>query len=295
MKTIKKSATVNCPNCKKKENIKLIFKDKFSVYFCKTCLNGFTHPVPLRMEKYYKNTYWKSKGIVGKLKDFIFSFFQKRRKTWIKNSFSKGRILDFGAGEGEFSKYFSNEYKVDSLEQENARITNKAVIKKNFLSFKVDYKYNSICFWESLEHVVSPQAYLQKANSLLDKNGKIFIEFPRFNSFESKLFGKNWFHLDIPRHVSHLTDKGIVTLLKRVGFKNVRVENVFSLEYAPWGFTASLLNYIKKDTTDYLKKSGNVLFFILILPIILFSIIIEALLFLISESPIGLAVAEKNE
>lgn len=287
--------TFQCPNCLQKGRVHKIIGGAFSVYFCGSCDNGFTYPAPKSIEKYYHNHYWTSSNLVGKCKDFIFDVFQKRRTRWLTNSIPKGNILDVGAGEGKFSQSLPSRYKATSLESPWAKIKNKKVIKEDFLKWETDQKFDAVCFWESLEHTPYPQKYLKKAYELLNSKGKIFIEFPRYNCLESKLFAKNWFHLDLPRHLAHLTNKGLALLLKRSGFKNVKVNNVCSLDYAPWGFAISLLNRVNMGTTDDIKKSQNLLLFSLLIPVTLLSTVLEIALFFINQSPIGLAIAEKND
>lgn len=294
LKTLVKPSAPKCPNCKGKGKVQRIIRSKFDIYFCSNCFNGFTYPKPLHIENYYHNQYWTSSNIVGNFKKFIFYIFQKRRAAWIINGVPGGKILDVGSGEGDFATSLPKTYKVDSLEPAGSKVKNKSIIKMDLLKWRTNKKFDAICFWESLEHTPYPEEYLKKAYKLLNNNGRIFIEFPRYNSLESKVFGKNWFHLDLPRHLTHLTDKGIIILLKRSGFKNVKVKSVSSFDYAPWGFTASLMNCAGKDTTDHLKKSGNLFLLILLAPLTLLSIIIEIILFFLNQSPIELAVAEKE-
>jgi hypothetical protein len=283
-----------CPNCRKARGVKKIIDGNFSVYFCSRCGNGFTLPVPKNPEKYYPENYWESPGIIGKIKTDVFSIFQRRRVYWITKALSHGAILDVGSGEAAFAKSLPQKYRLVSIEPQGSRVENKEVLKKDFLTWNTGNKFDGICFWESLEHTSQPQKYLETANRLLNKNSKIFIEFPRFNSLESKLFGKNWFHLDIPRHLALLTDDGVAKLLDRSGFNNIKVVSVPAFEYAPWGFAASLLNLFGYDMTASAKKSGKYLILFLLLPIFAISIIIELFLWLVGESPIGLATAEKK-
>ncbi|OGM59404.1 hypothetical protein A2892_03570 [Candidatus Woesebacteria bacterium RIFCSPLOWO2_01_FULL_39_10b] len=303
----KSPVSFQCPNCLQKKEPRTVLESrtgargktykkidgKFSVFFCNSCYTGFTYPAPKSIERYYHNNYWISSNLVGKYKDFIFDIFQKRRVRWVMKSISEGNVLDVGSGEGKFGESLPSRYKVTNLESPWAKIKNKKVIKKDFLKWKTIQKFDAICFWESLEHTPRPQKYLEKAYKLLNNKGELFIEFPRYNCLESKLFANNWFHLDLPRHLAHLTDKGLALLLKRSGFKNIEVKNVLSFEYAPWGFTASLVNTINVGATDDIKKSQNLLLFSLLVPVSLLSTAIEIVLFVIKQSPIGLATARK--
>ena len=234
-------------------------------------------------------------GWFGYIRKITFGFFQKRRQKWIEKYLPKGGIiLDVGSGEGNFSKSLDGKYKVVNLEATFARTSNENLLRADFLEWKTEQKFDAICFWESLEHVPSPQLYLEKAYGLLKKGGLIFIEYPRYSSLESIIFGKHWFHLDIPRHFSQFTDKGLMILLSRVGFAKVLQNSVLALEYGPAGFLLSLMSVFKIKKERLTNKSGNVIFLILFILFLLPSFIIEFLLFLAKDSSIGLIVGRKE-
>lgn len=285
-----------CPNCRNNYLVEEKFSlDQFNVFYCKICSNGFTRPIPKNIEVFYPPTYWNYAGWLGNFRKVIFRFFQQRRQKWIQNYLPKGgRILDVGSGEGNFSKSLDEKYKVVNLEASFAGISNENVLREDFLEWKTEQKFDTVCFWESLEHVPSPQLYLEKAYRLLEKGGLIFIEYPRYSSLESIIFGKHWFHLDIPRHFSQFTDKGLMILLSRVGFTTVLQNPVLALEYGPAGFLLSLMSAFKIKKERLINKSGNVIFLILLILFLLPSFMIEFLLFLARDSSIGLAVGRKE-
>ena len=285
-----------CPNCRVKGKVILEIEAEFSLYFCRNCHNGFTFPVPEEMGEFYPKYYWSSSNTLGVIKDAIFSLFQRRRIAWLTTTVPKGVILDVGSGEGTFAAKLPDRYQAVSLEPPGSSINNPMVIKENFLKWKTGRKFDAICFWESLEHTGHPQKYLGQAFRLLNNHGHIFIEFPRYRCYESRLFGKHWFHLDTPRHLSHLTDEGVRILLKRSGFGKIRVKSIMSFEYAPWGFIASLSKTINPKTalTDNLKGSGKAVSPFLLAPFFLVACFIEILFLFLGESPIVLATAEKR-
>lgn len=266
---------------------------KFVIDYDKNLQIGFTRPIPSHVEKYYSNNYWLSQNVLGKIKNFVFSIFQKRRVNWIIKSFSKGKILDVGSGEANYYKNLPSKYLLTNIEPVGSKVKNSSVLKLDLLTWNTKNKFDCICFWQSLEHTSNPIKYIEKVYSLLNKNGYIFIEYPRYNCLESKLFGKYWFHQDLPRHLSHLTDEGLKLILKTSGFNEIKLSKVFSFEYAPWGFMASILNYLKIDLTDNLKINGNLAIFILLTPLLFLSIIIEIILNIFNESPIGMITARK--
>ena len=260
----------SCPNCLSFKWVSLkLKKGNFRLFLCSCCFNGFTYPSPKNFKKYYSDQYWISKGLVGSIKDTFYNIFQLRRKKWLTRVIFQGEVLDVGSGEGRFGKSLSDNYSVTNLDPffnpPPGGEKGISVIKKNFLKWKTSQKFNAIVFWESLEHVISPLAYMRKANKLLKKNGKIFIECPRFDSLESTIFGRNWFHLDMPRHVSHLTSKGIKILLIKSKFKDIQINSIIAPEYTLWGFIASIFSFFSINVLDSVK-SGNLIIFLITLP-----------------------------
>lgn len=288
-----------CPNCNSALGVKPLVKmKKFRVLFCPKCLNGVTLPVPGNMAIFYPESYWTDKSLIGSIKLVTYRLFQKRRKNWIEKYLSSGVILDVGAGEGEFGKYFNNQFRIFNLEASWARLTNPKVLKVDFLKWETGEKFNAITFWESLEHTPSPRKYLEKAYKLLKGEGLVFIEYPRFNCFESRLFGRFWYHLDLPRHLSHLTDRGLENLLQEAGFKVIEYKTVFAPEYYYPGFMVSFLKLFNINLIDLIsKKSQNqarmLIIALLISPVFILSILVVEVFRLSGQSAIGLIVAKR--
>lgn len=283
-----------CPNCISKKDIVMQIKDNFGVYFCNTCQNAFTYPIPKNVSRYYPSYYWKGATHLDEIKKFMFRFLQERRIKYVERLADKGCILDVGAGEGRYFLSLSKRFNLISQEPQDSKVKNKQIIKKDFLSWDHKQKYDIVCFWESLEHTPQPQKYLTKAYSILKIRGKVIIEFPRYGCLESRILGKYWFHLDTPRHLAHLTNKGIVKILKRAGFNKIKQFQIFSPDYSPWGLMSSLFNIAGFDVTNYFKKTGNIPFFILLLPLAGVCFLLEFIVWLFNQSPISIVVAEKS-
>jgi len=276
-----------CPNCKSNYLVEQRLSiGKFNIFFCKICLNGFTRSVPKNMEVYYPPTYWQYVGLLGYIRKITFDFFQKRRKKWIEKYLPKGGvILDVGSGEGNFGKSLNGGFRIVNIEGPFASLMNAEVIRTDFFKWKSEQRFDAVCFWESLEHTDSPQEYLEKASSLLKKGGFVFIEYPRYESLEAKIFGKNWFHLDVPRHLAHLTDKGIKILVNRAGLTCLEKTSILSLDYGPAGFIMSAISIF---------RSIGFLPLLIFSPLILIGFILQIFLSVFGESPIGLIVSKRK-
>ncbi len=285
---------IKCPNCVISETVYRFKCNKFQIYFCRKCLNGFTSPVPKDLGPYYGDSYWLPEGFLGSFKDAIYRFFQIRRKYWVQKYLKRGEVLDVGSGEGSFSQFFKMDFPVTSLDVPSANIKNPDVIKVDFLKWNSKSKFDAIVFWESLEHTQYPQKYLEKAFSLLKKGGYVFIEYPNSSCLEAKIFKNNWFHLDPPRHLSHITPEGLNKILARAKLVSIYRGGVLALEYTPGGLVSSILNLFVSQPDDFLKNSKNLFFILLLLPVIFLSIFIEIIFFIVGQSPIYLAVAKKR-
>lgn len=264
---------------------------KFGVYYCSQCLIGRTLPQPKNVATYYPKTYWAYEGALGSLREKVFTLFQKRRIAWVKGILKKGDVLDVGSGEGKFGERLGEPYRVTNIEEKTAKITNSNVIRTDFLRYKNSKRFDVVTFWESLEHVPDALAYLNKASGFLKRGGFLFIECPSYQCWESKVFGKCWFHLDMPRHTYHFIPRGLIMLLKRLEFEIIRDEPVRAFEYGPWGLYASLLERIGISEK---KVRSNLFLLLLTSPVAVFSIVATIVLYFFHQSSIVLVVAKKK-
>lgn len=84
-------------------------------------------------------------------------------------------------------------------------------------------KFDVIGLWHSIEHLPRPWEVVTQAARCLNPGGLLVIAAPNPESKQFQLFGKNWVHLDAPRHI-HLmpidlvegiaNSQGLVTLEK---------------------------------------------------------------------------------
>ena len=63
--------------------------------------------------------------------------------------------------------------------------------------------------------------------------GLVLVSLPNFGSWQARRFRADWFHLDLPRHRSHFTARGIETLLRRAGLDPARTATSTSADGLP--------------------------------------------------------------
>jgi SAM-dependent methyltransferase len=103
--------------------------------------------------------------------------------------------------------------------------------------------YDAVVFSHSLEHVVEPFDDLSVAHELLQPGGLVLITLPNFGSWQAHRFGSRWFHLDLPRHRTHFTERGLEALLRRTGFRQIRSATSTSADGLPMSVQYRLLGH----------------------------------------------------
>jgi SAM-dependent methyltransferase len=67
---------------------------------------------------------------------------------------------------------------------------------------------DAVVLWHVLEHVVDPLAALERVRGWLRPGGVVLVGTPNLDSFQARIAGPAWFHLDLPRHRTHFTPEG---------------------------------------------------------------------------------------
>jgi SAM-dependent methyltransferase len=154
-----------------------------------------------------------------------------------------GRLLDVGCGSGTTVKDFVNTgievWGVDisrrALQLAQAQGIHTVLGDFSEVDLPEDY-FDTVRMWHSLEHLRSPTEALLKARRILKDGGLLLIGTPDISSFYAKLFGRNWYHLDPPRHTVLFSQKGLVHASKNAGFDVISVSH-----WSDRGFFGSLL------------------------------------------------------
>lgn len=133
-----------------------------------------------------------------------------------------GPVLDVGAGEGTL---------VDAL---RARGRDTTGLERNPLRpdfrdaplTEIDGEWAAVVFWHSLEHLPEPGEAIAQAARLLKPGGVVAVAVPNTASVQAEAFGERWLHLDLPRHLVHLSTKSLSLGLTGRGFEVERTSQV---------------------------------------------------------------------
>ena len=102
-----------------------------------------------------------------------------------------------------------------------------------------------------LEHVRDPWAACLEANRVLCKRGLLYVGVPNYGSFQSRLFGTNWFPLELPRHIYHFAAASLGLLLRQTGFTPRRWETR-SFRQGVFAWIQSALNVVDRSKPNRL-------------------------------------------
>ena len=231
----------------------------FQIRRCENCGLIYTYPQPSREEikDFYPREYYDERTMLHNFfaKQFV-KFYQwaRIRKILLYFRDNNGSMLDIGCGRGWQLKYFQQKgWEVCGTEL--SEISSDFARKGLRLNVSIgDFKerhferetFDVVSLWHVFEHLLRPKDALEEIWRITKKEGMIFVSVPNFSSWQSRISRQFWFHLDVPRHLSHFTPKSMERLLEIAGF-HVMSRSCLSFEYGFFGIVQSLLNLMGGD------------------------------------------------
>lgn len=84
-----------------------------------------------------------------------------------------------------------------------------------------DAAFDVICFWDVIEHVGDPLAFLREAGRVLKAGGLVALSCPNFGSVPARLFRSRWWTLRPEQHLWHFTRSSLEETVREAGFHPV--------------------------------------------------------------------------
>ena len=166
-------------------------------------------------------------------------------KLLINNLNIKDRIVDFGAGYGQFTERIKNQnYKISAIEINNTAI--KKLLEKNITTFKsfeeIADPIGCIISLNVLEHIEDDDSYVKKFHKNLSTNGKLILYLPA-----SKMV---WTELDdVVNHKRRYSKKELEDLLI---VNNFMIEKIYYVDFIGW--LVLLLSKFFRIKLDFVPK-----------------------------------------
>lgn len=134
-----------------------------------------------------------------------------------------GPVLDVGAGDGVLLDALRARGRAATgLERNSARPDFE---QRPIEEVEGDGEWAAVVLWHSLEHLPRPRSAVRAAARLLQPDGVIAIAVPNGESLQAEAFGDDWLHLDIPRHLVHLSTGSLSRGLAEDGFRVERLSS----------------------------------------------------------------------
>lgn len=202
----------------------------------------------------------------GQLKAFLLPHRNSEQREFAHlflQDVTPGRLLDVGCGDGVFlAKMRRHGWDVYGLETDATAAA--AAAQAYGLKFEVGSidetelsasDFDAITLSHVIEHVADPHYLLRRCRELLRPGGLLAIITPNIDSLVHRVFRRNWFGLDPPRHLILFNLASLLEATQSAHFKALRAET--AARTASGVYTNSVGRIRKED--PQMKRSGEVI------------------------------------
>jgi 2-polyprenyl-3-methyl-5-hydroxy-6-metoxy-1,4-benzoquinol methylase len=213
----------------------LIFQSKqYPIVKCPVCgqiFTGFRFRPEARQDfydsvEYFEKMYGKFQFHPSQIWHRIVS---ERRLKLIRRFLTNGKLLDIGCGFG----FFLNAARKYNWEVAGVELSKSAVqYAQNFYNLDIfngevehanhaKHTFDVITFWDVLEHVHNPAAFLKSVRHILKKDGLIAFSIPNISSMLARTAKGKWWTLRPEQHLWHFSPQTLNRLLAEQNFKSL--------------------------------------------------------------------------
>jgi SAM-dependent methyltransferase len=176
--------------------------------------------------------------------------FARRRLALLERAGGRppGRLLDVGAGRGRFvAAARAAGWQADGIEPSLRGVEGARALGVDLQHAGVEDadvpagSLDAATLWHVLEHLDEPARALDRIGAWLRPGGLLLVGVPNLESVQARLGGARWYHLDVPRHRTHFTVRGLHALLGACGLQPVATDHLL-VEHNPFGLWQSLVS-----------------------------------------------------
>jgi SAM-dependent methyltransferase len=227
---------------------------EFTVVRCGNCglLRLDPRPSTAELSRYYPRDYWfaPDPNAAGRLEEAYRRIVLRDHVHFVEAALREagnGPLLDVGCGGGLFLGLMRERgFRVTGLDvsSDAARVAwarqrvpavcgtlDRAPLRTN--------AFACVTMFHVLEHLADPRVFLIAARDLLTAQGRLIVQVPNAASWQSRLLGRRWNGMDVPRHLFDFRANDLERLVESCGFEVVR-RKYFSLRDNPAGLATSL-------------------------------------------------------
>ncbi len=209
------------------ESFSLLLNDEYQILK--------THPQPTldKLGSYYEfEDYISHTDGKRTLFEKMYHFIKRkaiRDKVKLINSYQplKGKILDIGAGTGDFLLECKNQnwdiLGIEPNDKAKGIALGKGIKFGDTIEKLESNSFDVITMWHVLEHVPDVEHQVAELKRLLKPSGTIIIAVPNFKSYDAKYYKEFWAAYDVPRHLWHFSKTAIEKLFDK---QNMNLEDI---------------------------------------------------------------------
>ena len=257
---------IYCPICRSKAD-DIGQKKGYELGKCSSCGHIFVVNTPdeATLHGVYKKYSFEHRSL-DKIPPYVFN---RLAKTLLK--FDKYRknnnFLDVGFGAGSMlysaQKAGWNVYGVEKSELAvKQAIQNgfRNIVLGDFLKTDFDIEFDVVVLDGTLEHLLNPLEFIEKARRLLRRGGLLYITTPNGNGITSRLLKMDWSPIDPPEHVNIFCPRSIRNALR--GFSDIKIDtegfNIYEIKkYFSGGKSKTYAEYIKANAAINNNKTAS--------------------------------------
>ncbi len=223
-----------CPLCKHESSLyfqskdynRNITQDTFNHYRCPLCKLIFIAPIPFCLGDYYPEAYHSIPTDIECLE--LASINEQYKIEIVKRYINNGRLLEIGPSYGSFTYLAKkNGFEVEAIEMSASccKFLNEVVGIRAINSIDpvhtMQYlgSYDVITLWHVIEHLPSAWIVLETICKKIKPDGILIIASVNPESFQFRILGRHWLHLDAPRHVMLIPMTLLTNKIESLGLK----------------------------------------------------------------------------
>ncbi|MFQ5854079.1 MAG: class I SAM-dependent methyltransferase [Anaerolineae bacterium] len=159
------------------------------------------------------------------LAQIVRRWLRRRRAQWSAAGQPPGRALEIGCGDG----WMLNALRQAGWEVVGTERSEESAARPRNLGLDVRVgnvdrcgfpaaSFDLVILWHALEHLDDPLATLIEARRIMCPTGRLVVAVPNADSWQARVAGRRWVHLDVPRHLYHFGPETLAATLERAGF-----------------------------------------------------------------------------
>ena len=240
--------------------------DSFAIVQCHVCGFGVTDPLPGSLDRYYPTRYRRFNALAARV---LHGLYLRRVDGWLRRLPPTGLALEVGAGTGWMLRALRERgwRALGSERSLEAALAARAaagvpIFVGDLGAVRPAPALDLVIMFHVLEHLADPLAELRAVARRLRPGGALVLGLPNIASWQARLAGRHWMHLDVPRHLCHFTPDSIERALAVSGYRMTRID-FRSYEHDPFGWVQSTLDRLGfehglliKQLTGMKRRSG---------------------------------------